>query len=335
MSADAVVGELHSSFKSHLTLIQLDLVHNGTYKDQAQFNDASDEDPDDDWPPLRTDFVQLRDVRRIEKAIEAEEIQLHTDDGLSTLSWIEQLRERGHLLGFKSKTNSPPLDSNLAGDVFSLMFQTGWQRRMFRKYGHRILCIDAMHNTTMYENLQLTTLVVRDNYAHGIPIAWMLASNGRQETILYFLKLNSMRSPQVDPNYIMMDFDWAQINACKLASVDWKQVDTQRTTFILLCWWHVLHAWQQHFHISLNLELWDLLKKWIRMDDKEEFEAAWAEIQQTAPLDFVSYLVGTWMKDEMKQMWSAVYRGSRNIFEMCDTNMLVEAYMIFLCLSVY
>jgi hypothetical protein len=131
----------------------------------------------------------------------------------------------------------------------------------------------------------------------------------------------------------MMDFDWAQINACKLTSVDWKQMDTQQTTFILLCWWHVLHAWQQHFHISLHPELWDLLKKWIRMDDKE-FEAAWAKIQQTVPLNFVSYLLGTWMKDEVKQMWSAVYCGSRNIFEMCDTNMLVEVYVVFLPLSI-
>jgi hypothetical protein len=71
------------------------------------------------------------------------------------------------------------------------------------------------------------------------------------------------------------------------------------------------------------------------MDDKKEFEAAWAKIQQTAPLNFVSYLLGTWMKDEVKQMWSAVYHGSRNIFEMCDTNMLVEAYVVLLPLSVY
>jgi hypothetical protein len=38
------------------------------------------------------------------------------------------------------------------------------------------------------------------------------------------------------------------------------------------------------------------------MDDKNKFEAAWAQIQQTVPLDFVSYLAGTWMKDEVKQM---------------------------------
>ncbi|KAJ7322986.1 hypothetical protein DFH08DRAFT_635487, partial [Mycena albidolilacea] len=32
------------------------------------------------------------------------------------------------------------------------------------------------------------------------------------------------------------------------------------------------------------------------------------------------------MKDEVVAMWSTVYRGSRSIFEMCDTNMLVEAW---------
>ncbi|KAF8170157.1 hypothetical protein BJ912DRAFT_997691 [Pholiota molesta] len=33
---------------------------------------------------------------------------------------------------------------------------------------------------------------------------------------------------------------------------------------LFLCWWHVLHAWQQHFVTSSFPELWDLLKKWIR-----------------------------------------------------------------------
>jgi hypothetical protein len=278
--------------------------------------------------PLWTQLIQLRDIHRIEKAIEAEEVQLHPDDGLSCGAWAKRLDERGHLLGFKSKVDPPPALSNLAGDVFTLMFQTGWQHCMFRKFGNRILCIDATHNTTMYENMQLTTLVVRDNHAHGIPIAWMLASNGRHETILYFLHLNHLRSPGVNPRYIMSDFDWAQINACKIASVDWKHINNERTSFILLCWWHVLHAWQQHFHIPQSPELWELLKKWIRMENQEDFDAAWDQIKQTAPDTFVEYLKETWMKDEVVAMWSAVYRSSRSIFEMCDTNMLVEADVI-------
>jgi hypothetical protein len=71
------------------------------------------------------------------------------------------------------------------------------------------------------------------------------------------------------------------------------------------------------------------------MDNKEEFEAAWAEVQQMAPPNFMSYLVGTWMKDEVKQMWLVVYRGSCNIFEMCNTNMLVEVHVVYLSLAFY
>jgi hypothetical protein len=40
---------------------------------------------------------------------------------------------------------------------------------MYRKFGGSLLCIDGMHNVTMYENTLLTTLVVCDNYAHGKP----------------------------------------------------------------------------------------------------------------------------------------------------------------------
>ena len=31
--------------------------------------------------------------------------------------------------------------------------------------------IDATHNTTVYKNLNLTTIVVRDDWGHGIPVA--------------------------------------------------------------------------------------------------------------------------------------------------------------------
>jgi hypothetical protein len=73
----------------------------------------------------------------------------------------------------------------------------------------------------MYENLNLTTLVVRDKLGHGmylivlhlfwwikgIPVAWMLASSGTQ----YFLKLHRLRCPLVIPRYMISDFDCAQL----------------------------------------------------------------------------------------------------------------------------
>ncbi|KAJ7238876.1 hypothetical protein C8J57DRAFT_978469, partial [Mycena rebaudengoi] len=45
-----------------------------------------------------------------------------------------------------------------------------------------------------------------------------------------------------------------------------------------------------------------------------------------APTSFVDYLKGTWMDDATVQLWSAVFRTDRGIFEMGDTNMLVESW---------
>jgi hypothetical protein len=143
---------------------QLHLLHRGIYDEDNLFEN----DIQPDSVANRSEFIQLSDIRRIEKDIEAESIRFHPDDGQSTLQWVKKLHGKGHLLGFKSKSDPPPPGSGLEADVFTLMIQTDWQRAMFRKYGWALLCIDATHNTTMYENLNLTTLVVRDKWAHGI-----------------------------------------------------------------------------------------------------------------------------------------------------------------------
>ncbi|KAJ7110913.1 hypothetical protein C8R44DRAFT_633670 [Mycena epipterygia] len=45
-----------------------------------------------------------------------------------------------------------------------------------------------------------------------------------------------------------------------------------------------------------------------------------------APSGFVDYLTRYWMTDRVVKMWSAVYRKDRTIFQLCDTNMLIEAW---------
>lgn len=136
-------------------------MHGNVYDDDNLFDE-------EESVAARTEFIQLCDIRSIEKEIEAETVRLHPDDGQSTIRWVERLRSKGHLLGFKSRTDPVPTGSNLAPDLFLLMIQTDWQRRKFAKYGEPLLCIDATHNTTMYENLNLTTLVVRDKWGHGV-----------------------------------------------------------------------------------------------------------------------------------------------------------------------
>ncbi|KAJ7113248.1 hypothetical protein C8R43DRAFT_903346, partial [Mycena crocata] len=118
-------------------------VHRGAYDGDTEFDDVNCA-----YVPTRAEFIQLSDIRRIAKDIEAETIRLHPDDGQSTRKWAEILRANDQLLGFKARTDPPPPGSNLAADVFFLAIQTKWQRAMFRKYGGAILCIDETHNVT-------------------------------------------------------------------------------------------------------------------------------------------------------------------------------------------
>ena len=283
------------------------MVHQGIYKD--------DEATDQRF--LRNSFIQMSDIYRLKKEIDAETTQLHRDDGQSTHAWVEQLEHQGALLGFKAVTDPIPIGSKLMPETFSLMVQTKWQEKKFVEFGKHLLCIDATHNTTVYENLNLMTLIVRDHWGHGIPVAWMLASSGTEETIVYFLKLVSLRSPSLSVSLITSDWDFAQINACRLA---WGSAS------ILLCWWHVLHAWQQHFRIGDHPAVWEMLKKWICITDPVDFDKLWLEIKAQSPETLTAYLEKHWLPQKYKVMWSAVYRTGRTIFENCDTNMLVEAW---------
>lgn len=259
----------------------------------------------------------MSDIYRLKKDIDAETTRLHSDDGQSTLAWVKRLQDQGAILGFKATSDPPPQGSNLDADVFSLMIQTRWQEKMYRKFGNHIVGIDATHNTTVYRNLNLTTLMVRDDWGHGIPVAWMLASKGTEETITYFLQLIFVRNPSVHPRNVMSDRDHAQINSC---------VKVWVSAAVFLCWWHVLHAWQKHLRTSDHPELWKLLKAWVRVPSSAEFNELWGKIKQLAPEAFLNYLEVTWLPERYVKMWSNVYRQGRDIYEDIDTNMLLEAW---------
>ncbi|KAJ7029405.1 hypothetical protein C8F04DRAFT_962988, partial [Mycena alexandri] len=148
-----------------------------------------------------------------------------------------------------------------------------------------------------------------------MPAAFMVSSNGKEVTVDHFLATIVEQNPTICPHLFMSDFDWCQLNS----------IARRYPKFcILLCWWHVLHAWQGHFVTQHYPVLWERLKTWIRITDQEEFNARWAEIKTLAPKSIRDYLETFYMP--VVHMWSAVYRSDRSIFETCDTNMLVEAH---------
>lgn len=146
----------------------------------------------------------------------------------------------------------------------------------------------------------------------------MVSSNTTEVTIDFFLLALQKQNPKVIPNKFMSDRDHRQMNAVR---------QQYFKSVLYFCWWHVLHAWQQHFVTTQFSKLWELLKKWVRVTDNDKFEAYWTKIRalppHLAPPSFLEYITTYWIP--YKKMWSAVYQTDHTVFKLCDTNMLVEA----------
>jgi len=148
----------------------------------------------------------------------------------------------------------------------------------------------------------------------------MLSSNGTQATIEFSLNLVKARSPRVSPSIFMTDHDQAQVNAIRSAF--------PKCGHIFYCWWHVLWAIQTHFNTKEFANLWSLIQDWVCTTDSNEFNSSWTQIQgdTEVPQSMAEYIAWEWLPH--KEMWSAVSRQNRSIFEEGDTNMLLEAYVI-------
>jgi hypothetical protein len=114
----------------------------------------------------------------------------------------------------------------------------------------------------------------------GVPVAWMLSSNGTQATIQFPLEFVKCQSPDVSPSIFMTDQDQAQVNAI---------CDTYPSSWVFYFgWWHVLRAIRSHF---ITMEFKDL---WVRTTDQYEFDAWWEDIcsDDTIPKSVAQYCHG-------------------------------------------
>jgi len=153
-------------------------------------------------------------------------------------------------------------------------------------------------------------------HSAGVPVAWMLSSSGTEATIIFFLKFVKAWSLEIMPAIIMSDCDKAQMNAIKAMYPG---------STLLLCWWHVLHAIQMHFHMEEFPELWKHVCEWVKTPDQLKFDSWWEEMQTdpSVPQSFIDYLKVNWMP--IVPLWSGASRQHRTIFQEGDTNMLIEA----------
>jgi hypothetical protein len=152
----------------------------------------------------------------------------------------------------------------------------------------------------------------------GVPVAWMLASNGTTDTIAFFVGWVRDTSPAVRPAVIMTDRDRPQINVLRIVYPD---------SQILLCKWHVLRAIRSHFNTNEFPDLWAKVKAFVSTSELADFARLWVEISNdpSVPKSFVQYMRSEWLPEA--KMWSLVMRKNRSIFEEGDTNMLLEVYV--------
>jgi hypothetical protein len=150
----------------------------------------------------------------------------------------------------------------------------------------------------------------------------MVHNEATTAALALFLRLIRINNPGIIPQFVMTDKDVAQINAILLVFED---VDV----VVLLCWWHVLHAWRKHFSTAAYPRLWSTLKTWLQEDNEADFWATWAQIQAMGPDECLrsvkQYLHAEWLNAKFLPMWAAWARTQRYITEQSDTNMLVKA----------
>jgi len=114
----------------------------------------------------------------------------------------------------------------------------------------------------------------------------------------------------------MTDRDQAQVKAIRA---------TYPSCRVLYCWWHVLRAIRTHFKTKEFPKLWTLIQDWVHTTEEAEFNAWWEHMQSNMsnPDTVIGYLARDWVP--CKDMWSAIFRQNRTIFEEGDTNMLLES----------
>ena len=125
----------------------------------------------------RIHLLQRKDINNIERALKLEGGQRHKDDATSVAAWVEEMRGNGEdnvVLYYKPQGASDDKTGLLRED-FLIALQTPIQAEMLKKFGGKVVCVDATHGTNAYD-FKLITLLVVDEYGEGFPVAWCVTN---------------------------------------------------------------------------------------------------------------------------------------------------------------
>ena len=113
---------------------------------------------------------------------------------------------------------------------FELAFCTKFGRYVATKY-NLLICLDSTHH--------LFTLVTQNENHQGVPVAFLLSSDGKTDTIAKFLA--AFKKIVLVVGTFMTDNDVAEMNSIAMTFPESNH---------LLCYWHILKTWKLKLRIT-------------------------------------------------------------------------------------
>lgn len=153
-------------------------------------------------------LITKKDLWNIKIDFHLYEGRQHSSDYISVNMWINRMIEL-------PDEENPVVHYNLEKENFILVISTNFQLQMFKHFGsssNSKICIDSTHCTNEY-GLQLTTIVVVDEFGNGFPCAYCISKNTDAETWkIFFQKLKS-KIGIISTQIFMSDDDPSYYNA--------------------------------------------------------------------------------------------------------------------------
>ena len=102
---------------------------------------------------------------------------------------MESLNNKSPVILYKCQGAIQPNECNdLCVEDFVLGIQTLLQAEIMKKFGGKVIYVDATHGTNGYDLILITVMVI-DEYGECFPVAWCISNREDQLLLINFLML--------------------------------------------------------------------------------------------------------------------------------------------------
>ncbi|KAI8869189.1 hypothetical protein GQ42DRAFT_163607 [Ramicandelaber brevisporus] len=250
-----------------------------------------------------------------------EAIQLHKNDYLSVVQYVEFLKAQDALLYFHEPL--VPGDQGYTKDkhgVFAIGLMDETQSRIAQhKHTHQLFC-DSSYSISGYYGVQLFTMHVMTLHGRGAPISQLITNSGSAEVLKVWLEaIKKKCNGGLAVDIIMADCDLAQLNAITSVFPNARY---------LFCTWHIKRAMSKGIMNYAKVEQRTLARllcdQLVNAATVDEFQLIMQQLKSGQFGSRFALYIATWEKHAAR---IALFgRSDLNQLIIRSTNMLCESY---------